>query len=357
MVFEQLDTFLKKNQKTKYFLFIISLIYFFSTPNIFFPDNWWSRAFFSLEENPFQFNEMSNRILFPLLSYTLRKIIFFDSISSQVSHLIINHLIIFTIVIINLNYFLKNFNKIYLILIIFFINSYILLPIRFPLYNDLLTILMLNLSLLNLKNNKSYFYLILAFLSHEIAIFSAPFIFLIKKKEGIDPQKIIFILCIFFMIIFYLTHKYFYTGYNEQYDELSKISYNLSSIFNHILKTIELSFSGIFSSFKIIWVILVFNLVKEKKIFQPLNIYFFIIFILTYLYSTDHTRHAYLLLFVYMFYNLIIFFKNNENKNLLFTLALCQLILPNQAYFAEPYIIHHFPLEFIFNFDLLRGYF
>ena len=300
---------------------------------------------------------MSNRILFPLLSYTLRKIIFFDLISSQVSHLLINHLAIFAIVFINLNYFVKNFKNIYLILIIFFINSYILLPIRYPLYNDLLTILMLNLSVLNLQNNKSYFYLILAFLCHEIAIFSAPFIFLIKKKEDLDPNKILFLLCIFFMISFYLTHKYYYSGYNEQYDELSKISYNLTSIISHIIKTIAFSFSGIFFSFKIIWVILLLNLIKEKKILEPINIYFFIILILTYLYSTDHTRHAYLLLFVYMFYNLIIFIKDNENKNLLFTLALCQLILPNQAYFAEPYIIHHFPLEFIFNFDLLKGYF
>lgn len=300
---------------------------------------------------------MSNRILFPLLSYTLKKIIFFDTISTQISHLIINHLTIFAIVFINLNYFIKNFKKIYFISIIFFINSYILLPIRYPLYNDLLTILMLNLSLLNLKNNKSYFYVILAFLCHEIAIFSIPFIFLIKKKEGLDTHKIIFLLCIFFMISFYLLHKYYHTGYNEQYDELSKISYNIESIIGHIIKTIELSFSGIFFSFKIIWVILILNLVKEKKIFEPINIYFFIILILTYLYSTDHTRHAYLLLFVYMIYNFIIFLRDNKNKKLLFTLTLCQLILPNQVYFAEPFIIHHFPLEFIINFDQLRGFF
>lgn len=300
---------------------------------------------------------MSNRILFPLFSYILKKIIFFDLISSQVSHLFINQLTIIALVLINLNFFTKNFKSIYFILIIFFINSYILLPIRYPLYNDLLTILMLNLSVLNLKNNKSYFYLILAFLCHEIAFFSAPFIFLIKKKEGFDPNKILFLFCIFFMISFYLIHKYYYSGYNEQYYELSKISHNFTSIISHIVKTIELSFNGIFFSFKIIWVILILNLIKEKKILEPTNIYFFIILLLTYLYSTDHTRHAYLLVFVYMFYNFIIFLKVNENKHLLLTMALCQLVIPNQVYFAEPFIIHHFPLEFIFNYDELRHLF
>ena len=299
---------------------------------------------------------MSNRILFPLLSYAIKKIIFFDLISVHISHLIINHLIIFIIILVNFNYFNK-FKNIYLISIILFINSYILLPIRFPLYNDLLTILMLNLSLINLKNKKSYYYLVLAFLSHEIAFFSLPFIFLLKKKEGLNPNKATFLSCALFMISFYLFHKYSYDGYNEQFYEISIISYSLEAFINHIVKTIEFSFSGIFFAFKIIWVILILNLTKEKKLFEPINIYFFIIFTLTYFYSTDHTRHAYLLLFTYMIYNLIIFLKNNKNRDLLFILAICQMIIPNQVYFAEGYIIHHFPLELIFNFDQLMKLF
>ena len=159
------------------------------------------------------------------------------------------------------------------------------------------------------------------------------------------------------MISFYLFHKYSYDGYNEQFYEISIISYSLEAFINHIVKTIEFSFSGIFFAFKIIWVILILNLTKEKKLFEPINIYFFIIFTLTYFYSTDHTRHAYLLLFTYMIYNLIIFLKNNKNRDLLFILAICQMIIPNQVYFAEGYIIHHFPLELIFNFDQLMKLF
>ena len=296
---------------------------------------------------------MSNRILFPLISYIIKNYIFFDLITIKASHLLINHTIIILLIIININYFNKNIRLSNSILIIFFLNSYILLPIRFPLYNDLLTIFMMNMAIINIKNFKSYIFLILAFLSHEIAIFATPFIYLIRKKEGLNDNIIFSSLTIIFMVSFYIIHKKIYSGYNEQYDELTRITYSFDTIYNHIINNIEYSFSGIFFSFKIIWVILILNLIKSKKFLEPINLYFIFILILTYFYSTDHTRHAYLLLYVFVIYNFLLFIKNDENNNLLLPFAICQLVIPNHAYFAEGYIIHHFPLELILNFKQL----
>ena len=76
MVSEQLNTSLKKNKKLIYFVTTLSLIYFFSTPNIFSLITG-GQSIFSLEADPFQFNEMSNRILFPLISYVIKNYIFF----------------------------------------------------------------------------------------------------------------------------------------------------------------------------------------------------------------------------------------------------------------------------------------
>lgn len=266
-------------------------------------------------------------------------------------------------------YLLKtNYNNVLSITIIFILAGYTTTNLRFPVYNDLLVTLLILNSIFTKKYINSSIYFFLACLAHEIVIFSFPFfLFLGVRKYKTNKRNFLILsnILVSFFIIFYFYIKISLKDiYDPQFDELGSIFSSKANIINHILTESQFSIIGIFSAFKIIWVIFLLmilkyfrkkTLIKNKKIILSLLLYLNFLILLTFLYSIDHTRHAYLLLFLPLTFVMLRFFYIFKNKQIVLFCLISQIVIPNVSVFKKIYIIQPFGLEIFYDFEKIKN--
>jgi hypothetical protein len=347
----------------------ILLTYFFCLPNIFLStvDSWWLKAVNQQSNDLFVITEISNRFLFPSIIFLIKKIFFLSNDSNRIIHIILIQIFF----IINLstlaNYLIKkNFNNILIICIIFSLGGYVTTNLRFPVYNDLLVTFFLLNSLFAKKLFNSCLYFILACFSHEIAIFSLPFLLLVNLRKFSAKKKEVILLSSIFAIIFilfYVLIKIKISSIDPQTNELKYIFSNKIIFLNHVSSTLQLAWLGIFSAFKFMWVIFIiiilyykkkFFLIKNKKFILFLILYFLLLILLTSFYSIDKTRHAYLLFFIPLISVMLKFFQIYKRRFMSILCLISQMVIPNFSVFGKIYIIHPLGLDILYKWEKIR---
>ena len=309
-------------------------------------------------------------MLFPFLIFVIKKLFFLQDTYNGFIHIILIQVFLILNIFIFAKYLLKtNYNNVLSITIIFILAGYTTTNLRFPVYNDLLVTLLILNSIFTKKYINSSIYFFLACLAHEIVIFSFPFfLFLGVRKYKIKKRNFLILsnILVSIFIIFYLYIKISLIEiyYDRQFDELGSIFSSKANIINHILTESQFSIVGIFSAFKIIWVIFLLmilkyfrkkTLIKNKKIILSLFLYFNFLIILTFFYSIDHTRHAYLLLFLPLTFVMLRYFYIFKNKQIVLFCLISQIIIPNVSVFKKIYIIQPFFFEIFYEFEKIKN--
>jgi hypothetical protein len=356
----------------KYYItgFCILLIYLFCPPNPFIQnlDSWWLNAIKNSSNNLTQLTELSHRFLFYFLVFFIKKFFFLgDNYNNTIIFFLVQIILILNIFLFASYLIEKKFKNILVICIIFSFGGYVTTSLRFPIYFDLLVTLLLLNSFFARKLFYSSLYFLLACFTHEISLFSLPFLLFINLKRFANKKMVVllFTFATIIFVSFYIYIKSKIINIDPQINEFRAILRGKDLIFEHILLTLKFSLVGIFSAFKFMWVIFIlmllkykkkFFLIKEKKIIFFLIFYFIALILLTSFYSFDKTRHTYLLFFVPLIFLVLKFFKIYKKKLILMLCLISQIVIPNFSVFKEIYIIQPFGLEVFLNFEKIKNF-